>query len=175
MSEKRGFIHIYTGEGKGKTTSALGLALRAAGRGYKTFIGQFMKGQDYGELYSIKKLHPFVTIEQFGLKEFVHPEKPREIDFEMAKKGLRRMEEVLESGEYDIIVFDEVNVAVNFELLKAEDVLEVIKKNRSKTEIILTGRYAPEEFIKIADLVTEMKMVKHYFEKGIIARKGIEY
>lgn len=175
MSERMGLIHLYTGDGKGKTTCALGLAVRAAGYGYRSFIGQFMKGQKYGEIFSLKKLFPLVVIEQFGLKEFVHPEKPRKIDFEMAKKGLSRMEEVLISGIYKIVVFDEINVTVHFGLLKSEEVIDVIKKKPAETEIILTGRYAPPEFYEIADLISEVRKVKHYFDKGIMARKGIEY
>ncbi len=174
MKEK-GLIQVYTGNGKGKTTAAFGLALRAAGRGYRTFIGQFMKGQDYGELHAINKLHPLIIVEQFGLKEFVHPEKPRPIDFEMARKGLARMQEVVEKGEYDIVVFDEINVTVHFGLLSAEEVMDIVQKRPPGTEIVFTGRYAPDAFIKAADLVTEMIERKHYYRKGVSARKGIEF
>ncbi|MEW6456053.1 MAG: cob(I)yrinic acid a,c-diamide adenosyltransferase [Acidobacteriota bacterium] len=171
----KGYIQVYTGNGKGKTTAAIGLALRAAGNGLRSYIGQFMKGQKYGELKSIKSFKKFITIEQFGKKSFIHVKKlPNKEDVEMAKKGLEKCENAMLLGEYQIIILDEINVAVYFNLLKEKDVINFLKKKPENVEIILTGRYAPKSFIEIADLVTEMKEIKHYYSKGIKARTGIE-
>lgn len=173
--EFRGYIQVYTGNGKGKTTAALGLALRAAGHGQKTFMGQFLKGQDYGELTAVKNLSPFITIEQYGRKGFYHVTKdPDEEDIKRARTGLEKCKAAMLSGQFRIIILDEINVAVHFNLLSDKDILSVLKQKPEDVEVILTGRYAPESIIKKADLVTEMKDVKHYYEKGISARKGIE-
>jgi len=171
---KRGMIHLYTGNGKGKTTAALGLALRAAGWKKKTLIIQFMKGQKYGELEAVKALSPYITIEQMGLDTFVHIEGPTEIDCQMAQKGLARAREAMESGDIDILVLDEINVALYFRLLELSEVLELIDDKPSAMELVLTGRYAPHKLIERADLVTRMELVKHYFEQGVQARTGIE-
>ncbi len=169
-------IQCYTGDGKGKTTAALGLALRAAGHNKKVKIFQFMKGQiNYGELNSIKKLSPFVEIEQCGRKEFVSKENPEKIDIDLAKNCWEKAKKAIFSGDFDIIVLDELNVALDFKLLDKDEVIEVLKKIPENLEIIVTGRYAPEEIIEIADLVTEMKEIKHYFNKGIPEREGFEY
>lgn len=171
----RGYIQVYTGNGKGKTTAALGLALRAAGCGYKTYIGQFLKGQEYGELLSIKKFAPLLTIRQFGRKGFVHvTDNPEEEDIQRAKTGLKTCLKAMLSQKYRIIILDEVNVAVYFNLLTEEEVLALLDKKPIDVEVILTGRYAPESFIKRADLVTEMKEIKHYYTDGVKARDGIE-
>ena len=166
-------IQIYTGNGKGKTTAAFGLAIRAKGRGLKVAIVQFMKGVEYGEVISAKKLG--IDVYQFGTPEFVHPEKPRKIDFELAKKGLEKAKELIFSKKYDVVILDEINVAIGFGLIDKKDVIDILKNKPENVEIVLTGRYAPNELIEIADLVTEMKEVKHYFRRGIRARKGIEY
>jgi len=173
--EFKGYIQVYTGNGKGKTTAALGLALRAAGHNEKTFIGQFLKGQDYGELHAVKKLSPLITIEQFGRTGFYHVTKdPDEEDIQSAKDGLKKCQEAMLSGTYRIVIFDEINVTVYFNLLSEKDIHSVLDKKPEDVEIILTGRYAPDSFMERADLVTEMKEIKHYYEKGIPARKGIE-
>jgi len=169
---EKGYVQVYTGNGKGKTTAALGLILRTVCAGNKAFMGQFMKGQDYSELKAAELL-PGLKMEQFGGVEFLHG-KPTAKDIADAEKGLSRMKEVVESGEYDVIVFDEINTALFFKLLKVEEVIEVINLKRENTEIILTGRYAPEEIIDRADLVTEMKEIKHYFNDGVKSRVGIE-
>ena len=169
---KKGYVQAYTGNGKGKTTAALGISLRAVCAGGKVFFGQFMKGQDYCELKACRYL-PGFEIEQFGGADFICG-KPSEADRINAQNGLLRMKSVLESGEYDVVVFDEINTALYFELLTAEEVLSLLDLKPEKTEVILTGRYAPEEIIKRADLVTEMREVKHYYEKGVDARTGIE-
>jgi len=178
MKEKtqfKGYIQVYTGDGKGKTTAALGLALRAAGYKHKVYIGQFLKGQEYGELLSAKKLSPYVTIEQFGRKGFIHVTKdPDEEDIKRAKRGLKKCLEAMLSRKYRIIILDEINVAVDLNLITEEEVHEFLDKRPEDVEIILTGRYAPPSFLKRADLVTEMKEKKHYYKKGVKAREGIE-
>ncbi len=165
-------IHVYTGNGKGKTTAAFGLAMRAAGHGKKVAIVQFMKGVEYGEVRSAKKLG--IEVYQFGRKEFVDPKAPTELDFKLAKEALKKAEELLK-GDYDLVILDEVNVTVFFKLLKPEEVLKVLRERNERTEVVLTGRYAPPEFLEIADLVTEMREIKHYYRKGILAREGVEY
>lgn len=171
---KKGMIQLYTGSGKGKTTAALGLALRAAGHGMKTLIIQFMKGQKYGELESAKKLAPLIKIEQMGLDTFVHVSGPSEEDCRMAQAGLKRARTAMESGECDILVLDEINVAVYFRLLGVDEVLELIERKPDKMELVLTGRYAHPALIRRADLVTHMEAVKHYYDRGVDARDGIE-
>ncbi len=172
---RKGYIQIYTGNGKGKTTAALGLALRAAGHGLKVYIGQFLKGQMYGELVSVKKLSPLITIKQFGRKGYIHVTKnPDEEDIKRAKRGLKKCFEAMLSKKYRIIILDEINVAVDFNLLSKEEVHKFLDQKPDEVEIILTGRYAPPSFIKRADLVTEMKEKKHYYAKGVRARDGIE-
>jgi cob(I)alamin adenosyltransferase len=168
-------IQIYTGNGKGKTTAALGMALRAVGHGLKVIMIQFMKGNiNYGELTASKHL-PNFTIEQYGRPDFVNPENPNKEDIRLAKKGFRRAKAVITSSEFDIVILDEINVAVSFGLIQTNDVIEMIKQTPEKTELILTGRYMPEEFIEHADLISEIREIKHHFQKGIPSRKGIEY
>jgi len=178
MKEKtqfKGYIQVYTGDGKGKTTAALGLALRAAGYKHKVYIGQFLKGQKYGELLSAKKLSPYITIEQFGRKGFIHVTKdPDEEDIKRAKRGLKKCLEAMLSRKYRIITLDEINVAADLNLITEEEVHKFLDKRPEDVEIILTGRYAPPSFLKRADLVTEMKEKKHYYKKGVKAREGIE-
>ena len=168
----KGYIQVYTGNGKGKTTAALGLSLRAICAGKKVFFGQFMKGQPYSELKAQDFL-PGFQMEQFGGVCFVNGN-PSEQDITDAKAGLLRMEEVLLSSEYDLVIFDEINTSIHFNLLSMEEVIKVLKNKPEETEIILTGRYATDEIIQIADLVTEMKEIKHYYNLGVQARKGIE-
>jgi cob(I)alamin adenosyltransferase len=173
--EFKGYIQVYTGNGKGKTTAALGVAFRAAGHKQKAYIGQFLKGQMYGELLSAKNFSPYITIDQFGRRGFIHVTKdPDEEDIKKAKKGLKKCLEAMLSEKYRIIVLDEINVAVYFNLLTEKEVLEFLDQKPENVEIILTGRYAPASFLKRADLVTEMKEKKHYYKKGVKAREGIE-
>jgi cob(I)alamin adenosyltransferase len=176
MSEKhltKGFVQVYTGDGKGKTTAALGLAFRAAGYGMRTYIGQFMKGQSYGELEAARQL-PGITVEQFGRENLVHVQTVTPEDTALARRGLERARQALTGGEYDIVILDEVNVALYFGLLEVEDVLAVIDARPEKVELVLTGRRAPSEIIDRADLVTEMVEVKHYYRQGVGSRDGIE-
>ncbi|MDD3407428.1 MAG: cob(I)yrinic acid a,c-diamide adenosyltransferase [Methanomicrobium sp.] len=169
----RGYIQINTGEGKGKTTAALGTCIRTLIAGRRVFFGQFIKGQNSGELKLSEYFDNF-HIEQFGDGCFIFKE-PDDNDIAMAQRGLLRCSDALSSGEYSLVVMDEVNVAIHSGLLKAEEVLDVIKQKNEMTEVILTGRHAPKILIDAADLVTEMKKIKHYFDNGVKARKGIEY
>ena len=170
-----GYIHVYTGNGKGKTTAALGLAFRAAGRGLRTYIAQFLKGQPTGELEAAKKLAPLIRLEQFGREGFITvKEGPDDEDISRARAGLARALEAMLSGEYRIVVLDEINTAVHFGLLPETDVLDLIDRRPAAVELVLTGRYAPASFIERADLVTEMTEIKHYFDRGVKSREGIE-
>ncbi|MCL0058128.1 cob(I)yrinic acid a,c-diamide adenosyltransferase [Dehalococcoidia bacterium] len=173
-SLRKGYVQVYTGNSKGKTTAALGLAFRAMGRGLKTYVGQFLKGQKYGELEAAKMMFPYITIEQYGKDTFVHVRGPSEEDIKMARDGLARAREAMLSGEYDIVVFDELVTGHFFHLISLDDMLEIIKSKPDGVEVILTGRHAPPELIAAADLVTEMVEVKHYFKQGVAARDGIE-
>ena len=170
----KGLIQVYTGDGKGKTTAALGLALRAAGRNMKVLIVQFMKKWDYGELHSVK-LIPNITLETSGTKEFIYKGKAKKIDYEEAEKAFSFGIEGMQSGNYDIVIFDELNMALYYELLDLKEVIEKLKGKPDKVEVVITGRRASQEIIEIADLVTEMKEIKHPYQKGIGARIGIEY
>jgi len=175
MSLEKGYIQIYTGNGKGKTTAALGLALRAAGRGLKTFIVQFMKNSPYGEIKILEQMPNWVTLEYYGNDSFVFSNKAAgETDIYMAQQALHRARKAMSSNKYDIVIMDEVCVALFFALLKTQDVLSLLEEKPGNIELILTGRYCPPELIEKADLVTEMQEIKHYYQKGVAARKGIE-
>jgi cob(I)alamin adenosyltransferase len=170
-----GFIQVYTGNGKGKTTAALGLALRAAGHGFSTFIGQFLKGQRYGELKSVRRLSPLITIRQYGHRGFVHvTDNPCDEDIRRARRGFEQCFRAMLSGKYRIVVLDEINVALHFRLLERQDVERLLDRKPAEVELVLTGRYAPPWLVRRADLVTEMKDRKHYYDKGVRARIGIE-
>jgi len=173
----QGKVQVYTGTGKGKTTAAMGLALRAAGRGLKVFICQFMKGRETGEALIIKeRLSDLIEIHQCGGEEFITDRNsPPAEAVRMAREALSLSRRALVGGEYDLVILDEVNVAVYFNLIKEEEVLALIKEKPSQVELVLTGRRAPASVMEAADLVTEMKAIKHYFEEGLSARKGIEY
>ncbi len=169
----KGYIQLYTGNGKGKTTASFGLSIRAALAGKKVFIGQFVKGMEYSEL-KITEYIPNIEICQFGRDCFIYKE-PTEKDILVARKGLKICSEVLKNGKYDLVVLDEINIALYYKLFSVEEVVKILNSKDEKVEVVLTGRYAPKELIDIADLVTEMKEVKHYYTKGIEARKGIEF
>ena len=171
----KGYVQVYTGDGKGKTTAALGLALRAAGHGMRTYVGQFMKGQHYGELEALRD-HPHITIEQYGDVRCIRREEVTPEHVAQAQRGLERAREAMLAlrGQYDIVVLDEVNVAIWFGLLAVEEVLTFLDQKPEYVEVILTGRRAPQELIERADLVTEMREVKHYYQQGVASRDGIE-
>ena len=174
MVMERGTIQLYTGNGKGKTTAALGAALRITGHGGRVLMIQFMKGRVYGELAASGALEG-LTIEQYGRDEFVDPKDPAPVDREFAEKGWARAEEAAGDAELDMLILDEINVAVSFGLIPVEKVVSLVQGKPQSLEIILTGRDAPEELIELADTVTEMKEVKHHYNRGVEARKGIEY
>ena len=169
----KGCIQVYTGNGKGKTTAALGVALRAAGAGKKIFMAQFVKGMVYSELKAIRQFFPMVEIRQYGRDCFIYNE-PEQADIDAAVKGLKETSDIILSGKYDIIILDEANIAVYYKLFSAADLIGTIKQKPDETEIIVTGRYAAPELIEAADLVTEMMEIKHYYNKGVEARVGIE-
>jgi cob(I)alamin adenosyltransferase len=171
----KGYIQVYTGSGKGKTTASLGLAVRAAGHGLRTVIIQFMKGWiDYGELKGVEMLSPYVEIHQAGRDTFVNREDPDPEDIRLARDGWELAKTTVLAGKADIVVLDEINCAVSFGLLPVSEVLDLLRKKPDGMEIVLTGREAPEEIVAVADLVTEMRDVKHYYDKGVDARVGVE-
>ena len=175
MALKKGLIQVYTGDGKGKTTAGLGLALRAAGHGLQVEIIQFMKGwPGYGELKGIDWL-PTVAIHPFGRSGWVHPDQPQQDDYEQAERALAYAQGVMVSGQADIIILDEVNVALDYGLLDLEAILALLREKPPAVELILTGRNAHPDIIHLADLVTEMHKVKHPYDEGISGRQGIEF
>ena len=171
---EKGYVHVYTGSGKGKTTASLGLGLRAAGAGFKVYMIQFMKGRRYSELDAVENLFNF-TIVQHGRDEFVSKENPEQIDIDLAQEGFKLAQDVVKNGKYDMVILDEINVAVDFNLIAVDDVLKLIKEKPEKLELILTGRYAHPEIMKVADLVTEMLEIKHPYQQGVMARKGVDF
>ncbi len=171
----KGYIQVYTGSGKGKTTASLGLAVRAAGHGLNTVIIQFMKGWiDYGELKGVGMLAPYVVIHQAGRDTFVNRTDPDPEDLRLARDGWELAKATILGRKADIVVLDEINCALDFGLLSVREVLDVLKSKPDGMELVLTGRGAPEEIVAIADLVTEMREVKHYYAKGVDARVGVE-
>ena len=168
-----GFIHLYTGDGKGKTTAAMGLALRAAGHGWQVYIGQFMKGQFYGELASLKHV-PEVTIEQFGDVGCFRKEEVTDLHRDQAHNGLERIREIFRDNRHQLVILDEICVTIWFGLVGLQEVLDLMEQKPPEVELVLTGRRAPDELTEAADLVTEMREVKHYYTQGILARDGIE-
>lgn len=169
----KGYIHVYTGNGKGKTTAAFGLALRAALADKKVYIGQFVKGMEYSEL-KIDEILPNIEIHQFGQECFIYNE-PTEKDILIANEGLDICREVLEKGDHDLVILDELNIALYYKLFSVEEVIEVLENRKPNIEVVITGRYAPKKLIELGDLVTEMKEIKHYYNNGVEARKGIEF
>jgi len=174
-SEHLGCIHVISGDGKGKTTSSLGLALRAAGHGFKTLMIQFMKkGWDYGELKAVELL-PNIQIIQYGTPDFVDKTQPLPIDYQEAKAALKRFSKELRSKQWDIIILDEVNVALDYKLIPEENILEELKNKPKNIEIVLTGRNASQALIDLADYYTKVQSLKHPYQQKITARKGVEF
>ncbi len=169
----RGYVQVYTGNGKGKTTAALGLAIRAAGAGLRVFIAQFIKMGDYSEIKALKRFSDLITVEQFGLGRFTNG-KPRPEDIQAAQCGLDRIKEVMSSGKYSLVILEEANVAAKYGMLAVQDLLGLIINKPDNLELVITGRYASARIIENADLVTEMCDIKHYYRKGVRARIGIE-
>lgn len=171
----KGLVQVYTGNGKGKTSAAFGAALRAVGQGMKVYIIQFIKGGfDYGELHSVKHL-PNLKLTAFGRGRFITEATPPKEDLQKAREGFELAEKVVDSGEYDIVVLDEINVVINLKMISVDKVVKLVKSKPKHVELILTGRNAPAQIIEVADLVTEMKEVKHPYAQGTPSRKGIEY
>ncbi len=173
-TQHQGLVQVYTGDGKGKTSAALGLGLRAAGHGFEVYMIQFMKGQiNYGELQAVKHI-PNFTIRQYGRPDFVDKSNPDPEDIKLAQEALDHARAIIEKKDVDFLILDEVNVAIDFGLITDKEVISLIKSRPPHLELILTGRYAPPSIIKIADLVSEVKEVKHPYKKGVAARKGVE-
>ncbi len=171
----RGLVMVITGNGKGKTTSAFGQALRAIGQGYKVFILQFMKGRDYGEFKAAEKYLPRITVRRSGLDSFVMRDNPAPVDIELARQGFEQARKAMASGKYDMVILDEINVAVDFKLIPLQELIDLIQNRPPALDLILTGRYAAKEIIKLADMVSEVREIKHHYAAGIKDRAGIEY
>ncbi len=171
----KGYVQVYTGNGKGKSTAAFGLAFRAMGQKLRTYIGQFIKGQHCSELEAARMAYPYITIEQYGKNHFVQAGKPSQEDLQLAREGIERAKAAMLSNKYDIVILDEFITAYSLGLVSLKEVLEVTNCKPEGLELVLTGRQAPPELIGLADLVTEMVEVKHYYQKGILAREGIEH
>ena len=169
----KGYVQVYTGDGKGKTTAALGLTLRAAGAGLKVHICQFMKSGDYSEIKALKKLGDYVSVVQFGTGQFVRG-RPSEEEIAAGRKGLEHLKSIVHGGEYDVVVAEEANVAASCGLFSEDELLSVMETKPDNVELVITGRGATEKVIAKADLVTEMKAIKHYYDAGVSARVGIE-
>jgi cob(I)alamin adenosyltransferase len=172
----QGHIQVYTGDGKGKTTCALGLALRAVGHGLKVYMVQFMKGRETGEArVAAARLTPDMTLRYFGRPGLVNLRTPAPADLALIQEAWDLARQVILAGEHDLVILDEINLALTFNLLPREEVLQVLRQRPSGVEVVLTGRQAPPELVELADLVTEMRPIKHYYEAGVKARPGIEW
>ncbi|MHB9152861.1 MAG: cob(I)yrinic acid a,c-diamide adenosyltransferase [Spirochaetales bacterium] len=175
---KQGYVQVYTGDGKGKTTAALGLCLRALGAGLSVYIGQFIKGMKYSEILSLEKLSALfggerLTVEQYGRGCFIK-RAPEPEDIAAAGLGLQKAMTAMLSGRYDLVILDEINVASRYSLISDEGIAALLDARPASVELVMTGRYAPASLIARADLVTEMKEIRHYYAKGVEARRGIE-
>lgn len=171
---QRGLIQIYTGNGKGKTTAALGLALRALGAGFKVYLGQFIKKGAYSEIKALRRFYPQLIVGQYGRGRFIRG-KPARADIRCARKGLAALGKAMLSGKYDLVIADEINCALNAGLISAKETLLLIDKKPSDVELVLTGRNAPGQIMKRADLITDMRKIRHPFDRGEPGRKGIEF
>ena len=170
---ERGYLHVYTGNGKGKTTAALGLALRAAGAGMRVFFAQFIKGMKYSEIRALERLDDCISVRQYGRGCFIDGA-PAPEDIDAAKAGIDEIRLACTRESFDLVILDEAAIACHFKLFSAAELIDVIRSIPPRSEIVVTGRYAPDELTQTADLVTEMKEIKHYFTGGVQARKGIE-
>lgn len=176
MAEKKGLILVYTGDGKGKTTAALGLALRASGHGAKIFMVQFRKSDPgYGEIQAINKFLPNFTAVQSERSRITGRGGFEQADIDDAVNVFNKGKEALLSGDYDLVIFDEINFAVDFGLLPLDDVLDMLKQRPQRADVVLTGRNAPQAIVALADLVSEVREIKHHYKAGVLAQKGIEF
>jgi cob(I)alamin adenosyltransferase len=169
----KGYVQVYTGNGKGKTTAAFGLALRAVGAGLRVFIAQFVKNSKYSEIKAVERLGDAITLRQYGRGDFLK-RKPDTEDIRAAREGLKEVQQIMVSGMYDVIILDEANIATYYNLFSVEGLLNFIHAKPENMEVVLTGRRADPRIIEAADLVTEMKEIKHYYHQGVKARVGIE-
>jgi len=172
---RKGLVQVYTGNGKGKTTAAFGQALRAVGQGYRVCVIQFMKGRKYGEFLAAEKCLPNLTIHLSGLDSFVMRDNPAPLDIELARQGLDLARRAITSGDYDMVILDELNVAADFRLIPLDDIIDLIKNKPASLDLILTGRYAPPEIVAVADTVSEIKEIRHHYHAGVKDRAGIEF
>jgi cob(I)alamin adenosyltransferase len=170
---RRGYVQVYTGNGKGKTTAALGLAIRAAGAGFRIFIAQFIKKKKCSEHALLEELRDRITVEQYG-RGLIMGREPSPGDRKAAREGYEEVRDILLSGQYDVVVLDEANVAARYGLITVQELLELIALKPKKVELVITGRYADERVMQAADLVTEMREIKHYGKQGVSARRAIE-
>ena len=170
---ERGYVQVYTGDGKGKTTAAGGLAVRAAGAGLRVFIAQFVKSGRYSEIEALDRFEEQIVCRQYGRGCWLRGE-PSEEDIRLAREGHKEVREIIESGAYQVVILDEANIATWFQLIAVDELLELIDLKPERVELVFTGRRADPQLIHRADLVTEMCEVKHYYQKGVMARKGIE-
>lgn len=174
--KRSGLVHVYTGNGKGKTTAALGLALRAVGHGWRVYMLQFMKGsKNYGEIIAAEKYLPGFTIVQSGLETFVNKENPAREDLNLALAGLELAKKVIMENQYDLVILDEINVALDFKLIPLEEVVQLIKNKPASMELVLTGRYAPKEIISLGNVISDITLIEHPYYHGVAAREGIEF
>ncbi|HEY9595244.1 MAG TPA: cob(I)yrinic acid a,c-diamide adenosyltransferase [Spirochaetia bacterium] len=169
----KGYLHVYTGNGKGKTTAAIGLAIRAAGAGKRVFFGQFVKGSEYSEIKALRRFEDRIVVRQYGLGCFLHRE-PGKNDRDAGREGLVDAGVMLTSGAYDLVILDEACIALHYKLFTLTELLDALRSRHPSCEVVVTGRYAPLALIKEADLVTEMREIKHYYTTGVMAREGIE-
>ncbi len=171
----QGLIQVYTGDGKGKTTCALGLGLRAVGQGLKVYMVQFMKGRETGEARAAARLAPDLTLRAFGRPGLVNLRSPAPEDLALAREALDLAKALIRAGEHDLVILDEINLALTYNLIPLDEVLKMLRERPKWVEVVLTGRQAPPEILALADLVTEMRPIKHYYEAGVKARRGIEW
>ncbi len=174
MTLKKGLIHIYTGNGKGKTTAAIGLGIRATGNDLKVYMVQFMKGRRYSEIDALEII-PNFTVFQSGRDEFVSKENPEQIDIDLASKGFEHAKKIINAGKHDLVILDEINVAIDFNLIPLENVMKLLEEKPENVEVVMTGRYADPEIVRQADLVSEILEIKHPYNEGVQSRKGIDW
>jgi cob(I)alamin adenosyltransferase len=169
----KGYVHVYTGDGKGKTTAAIGLAIRAAGAGMRVYIAQFVKGMHYSELDALDRYADRITLRQYGRDCFIEKE-PDPEDIQAARQGLEEVKGILASADYEMVILDEANIATRYNLFSPDELVELVRSKPEAVELVITGRNADPKVIALADLVTEMKEIKHYYNRGVQARAGIE-
>ena len=173
MPLPKGFVQVYTGDGKGKTTAVIGLAVRAIGAGLRVYLAQFLKQGDYSEVKALGQFKDRITIVQFGSGRFVRG-KPSDADRALAARGLAAARQALSSGDYDLVILDEANVAASLGLIAVDEILDLVKRKPETVELVISGRGADQQIIAAADLVTEVRVIKHYYQNGVQARTGIE-